>query len=178
MEYMAQHHRDYAKLWIDPWYRAIRRNPPIWYRRLLLQAMLEVYRNWYKQMQATGEEFYLKIWLYDPHFINSQIVVAYRDFLHFYDQTFDVAWYDKKFPEDKYARGSVSDLVEQFDWALHVHTNYTEESDLLEGIEQRWHSVEYAEKVRRKAYQTTPTPEGDTMYSIHTGDVWVGDIKR
>lgn len=50
--------------------------------------MIEVYLEWHQKMMDENEEFYLKIWLYDPNFINSQIVVAYRDCLDFYNKTF------------------------------------------------------------------------------------------
>lgn len=79
-----------------------RRNPPIWYSRLLLEGMIDVYLNWHKKMSETSEDFYLKIWLYDPHFINSQIVTAYRECLHFYDKTFDSTSQEKQFPFHKF----------------------------------------------------------------------------
>lgn len=176
MAYLAQHQRDYAKLWIDPWYRLIRRNPPLWYRRLLLQAMFEVYMNWYKQLKATGEEFYLRIWLYEPNFINSQIVVAYRDFLDFYDQALDEASYQRVFPSSKYAYRSLCSLLEMFNWELKVETNLYFERDLIEGIEQRWHSDKYVERVKQRAYEVT-TFEGDTVYCVRVGDVLVGELK-
>lgn len=81
--------RDYVKLWIDPFYRLTRRNPPVWYSRLLLAAMIKVYHSWSRQMAGFNEPFYLRIWFYHPNFIQSQIVVAFRDALHFYDNTFE-----------------------------------------------------------------------------------------
>ncbi|MCY7828337.1 hypothetical protein P8860_16640 [Bacillus spizizenii] len=48
------------------------RNSPMWYSRLILEAMIEVYQSWSQQMKRLNESFYLKIWLYNPNFINSQ----------------------------------------------------------------------------------------------------------
>lgn len=89
IEQLCRSNRDYVKLWIAPFYRLTRRNPPMWYSRLLLEALIEVYQSWYQQMKRLNEPFYLKIWLYNPNFINSQIVVAFRDCLDYYDNTFD-----------------------------------------------------------------------------------------
>jgi hypothetical protein len=177
MNYMEQHQRDYAKLWIDPFYRLIRRNPPVWYRRLILQAMFEVYMNWYKQMKVTGEPFYLKIWLYEPHFMNSQIVVAYRECLHFYDQTFDKADYEQRFSHDKYELGELLDVLRKLDWQLHVDAIDYFESDLSDDfIELRDASIN-ARNVRSKAYRVFEV-EGDVVYRVRVGDVWVGELDK
>jgi len=88
MDYLRNYQRQYEKLWIHPFYKLERRNPPNWYKSLLLDAMIEVYLEWHQKMKKEEEDFYLKLWLYDPHFINSQIVVAYRNCLDFYDETF------------------------------------------------------------------------------------------
>lgn len=51
MERLVRHNRDYVKIWIDPFYRLTRRNPPIWYSRLILGAMIEIHQSWLQQMQ-------------------------------------------------------------------------------------------------------------------------------
>ncbi|MDN4617549.1 hypothetical protein QCD85_05535 [Paenibacillus sp. PsM32] len=79
IEQLERHHRDYVKLWINPFYQLTKRNPPVWYARLIFGAMIEVYESWYQQLKLLNEPFYLKIWLYDPNFISSQIVVAFRE---------------------------------------------------------------------------------------------------
>lgn len=71
MEYFAHHQRDYVKLWIDPFYRVVRRNPPVWFSRLLLAALIDIYEEWHQQLKQRNEPFYLKIWLYEPSFIMS-----------------------------------------------------------------------------------------------------------
>ncbi|MEK3796073.1 hypothetical protein MKX42_30490 [Paenibacillus sp. FSL R7-0204] len=60
-----------------------------------------------------SEPFYLRIWFYHPNFIQSQIVVAFREGLHFYDNTFETGSGSQVFPWDLY--GTVHGL-EDFIW--------------------------------------------------------------
>ncbi|MGG3471610.1 hypothetical protein ABES02_29605 [Neobacillus pocheonensis] len=121
MDYLRDYQRTYVKLWIHPFYGLVRRNPPVWYKRLLLDAMMDVYLAWYRKMKKENEDFYLKMWLYDPHFINSQIVLAYKDCLEFYDKTFEKRKVHKDFPYDKF--NSLKEKLEKFEWELHVDTD-------------------------------------------------------
>ncbi|WP_049790037.1 hypothetical protein [Paenibacillus sp. JDR-2] len=125
MDTLAAFGRDYAKLWIPPFHGLVRRTPPIWYNRLLLDAMIEVYNSWQETLTKTEEPFYLKIWLFDPEFINSQIVAAYRDGLHFYDNAFEPAVDVIPFPYPK---------VEHFNWMPHIDPNYDREVDSEEFV--------------------------------------------
>jgi len=134
MDYLRNYQRQYEKLWIHPFYKLERRNPPNWYKSLLLDAMIEVYLEWHQKMKKEEEDFYLKLWLYDPHFINSQIVVAYRNCLDFYDKTFKRRQENKEFPFDKFH--SLRDKLEQFEWDLHIESDYYDENDLNEWLEE------------------------------------------
>jgi len=178
MDYLAHHRRDYAKLWIHPFYALERKNPPMWYNRLLLQAMIDVYLNWHKKMSKTNEPFYLKIWLFDPHFIESQIVVAYRDCLHLYDNTFDSAAVQKPFPFHQYT--FLKDQLELFDWKLHIDSDTYMESDLMEDLHEGLMTEKEVEKIKKQAYQVTTIPwdgKPEKVYSLQVGDVWVGTLK-
>ncbi|MFX3632391.1 MAG: hypothetical protein ACE3L7_09485 [Candidatus Pristimantibacillus sp.] len=178
-ESLEKHQRDYVKLWIHPFYSIPRRNPPIWYNRKLLEAMLDVHASWHQTMIQDNEPFYLKIWLYDPHFINSQIVVANKENLHFYDHTFDDSLASKGFPFEKFI--SLKDKLLQFDWKLHIDSDVYTESDLIDNVRLGWSTVSELEQIQKKAYRTETINLGDgtkdKTYSIKVGDVWVGSLK-
>lgn len=180
IEHLLQYHRDYAKLWIHPFYSIPRRNPPVWYNRILLEAMLDVYRNWHEKLSKLNEEFYLKLRIYDPHFINSQVVAAYKDCLHFYDQTFDVGNQEKQF--QLYKCNYLREKLEMFDWHLHIDSDVYIENDLIENIQQGWMSENEVKAIKGKAYkvETVHLSDRDTdkTYSVKVGDVWVGSIKK
>jgi hypothetical protein len=44
-ELLEKYGRDYVKLTISPWRNLTPRNPPFWYRRLFLDALVEIYES-------------------------------------------------------------------------------------------------------------------------------------
>lgn len=159
--------RDYVKVTIDPWYRLVRRNPPIWYSRLILEALIEIYLNWHKTLQESGEPFYLKIWLFDHHFINSQVVAATGDWIVGYNNTFTKSNEAKTFPFEKYKIHNFS--LENFQWELHVEENY-----FYEKIDQL--SEAEINKIKQKAYRSGFLQNSDRYFAIKTEDVWIGTL--
>ncbi|GIO05694.1 hypothetical protein J31TS6_17220 [Brevibacillus reuszeri] len=180
IEHLYQYQRDYAKLWIHPFYAIPRRNPPVWYNRLLLESMLDVYLSWNEKLTKIDEDFYLKLWIYDPHFINSQVVAAYKDCLHFYDQSFDVGNQEKQFPFHMYTY--LIEKLEIFDWHQHIDCAIYTESDLIDDIQRGWMSENEFKAIKEKAYkvETIHLSDGniDKTYSVQVGEVWVGSIKK
>jgi hypothetical protein len=177
VEQLFCNNRDYVKLWIDPFFRLTRRNPPMWYSRLLLEAMIEVYQSWYQQMKRLDEPFYLKIWLYHPNFIHSQIVVAFRDCLHFYDNTFEKSNDKKHFPTQLY--GKINSL-EEFKWEFALESEYYHLNELQSDVGLGFRTDKSIEAIQNKAYKReTVKLSGveDTIYSVKLGDVWLGEMQ-
>lgn len=157
---------DYVKIWLDPWDRLVKRNPPIWYRRLILGAMFEIYKNWQSQIKTTGEPFYLRIWLFEPRFYDSQVVVAIGQKIDWYENLF-------AFPKDKnlslMGRGyeHPSYNLQEFSWELRVDTDiYSEEDDEL--------TVEDVTCLKGKAFSIDKIDNGKTIYTVKRGHVWIG----
>lgn len=178
MDYLKNYQRQYEKLWIHPFYAWVRKKPPNWYNRHLFDAMIEVYLEWHRKMMDENEEFYLKIWLYDPNFINSQIVVAYRDCLDFYNKTFKIREENKEFPFNKFH--SLRDKLEQFQWDLHIEIDYYDENDLNEWLEEGSLTEKEVSKIKGKAYETIKFENefgSFLQYSLDKGDVWIGTLK-
>ncbi|MEW4369376.1 hypothetical protein [Paenibacillus kandeliae] len=177
MDYIASYHRDYVKLWIDPFYRLERSNPPVWYVRLLLAAMMEVYHNWDQQMKQLNEPYDLNIWLYHPHFIHSQIVVACRNKLHFYDQTFERTATPIDLPQQYATIAGTGD----FTWESCIDTHYESLLDLQHYIKLGLRQSEEIAKIQAKAYREeaiTSHGQADTLYHIQLGHVWMGKRKE
>jgi hypothetical protein len=99
-------------------------------------------------MKLQSQPFYLKIWLSDPQFINSQIVTSFRDNLHFYDNTFRKSDEIKEFPIDKFRLPELA----LFEWELFIDENY-------------YFEVRYSDGTV------------DNCYSIKKGDIWLGKLK-
>jgi hypothetical protein len=83
--------------------------------------MIDVYFEWYEKMIIEDDEFYLKIWLYEPNLIKSQIVVAYKDCLNFYDNTFEKRIVCKNFPIHKYE--FLTEKLAMFNWELCIEAD-------------------------------------------------------
>jgi hypothetical protein len=170
---LGKYDRDYLKIIIDPWYRLVRRNPPLWLFRYILSNLIEIFFNWYKELEKMEEPFYLKIWLSNPHFINSQIVSSFRDNLHFYDNIFRKSDEIKGFPFDKFR---IPELA-LFEWELFIDENYYFENDLKEGV---YTEAEF-KIIKKKAYSKDIVRYSDgtedNCYSIKKGDIWLGKLK-
>ena len=178
MDYVRKYQKDYVKLW-HPVYSLIPENPPAWFNRLLLEAMIDVYLNWHEKMKAENEEFYLKMWLYDPDFMRSQIVVSYKYCIDYYNNTFDKHPIVKPFPIHTYA--SLEDKLSLFQWELHIDADEYWDSELIEDIELGFKTVTEVEDIKSKSYQTKKIQLSygdDTRYRVDTGDVWLGTLKH
>ena len=73
-EFFRQNGVAYCKLWIDPWHRLTRRQPPIWLGRQMIYGLLDLYEAWVST--AVPEVEYLKVWLMWPELTESQVVMA------------------------------------------------------------------------------------------------------
>lgn len=178
IEQLCRNNRDYVKLWIDPFYRLTRRNPPMWYSRLIFRAMIEVYSSWYQGLKQLNEPFYLKVWLHHPHFINSQIVVAFRECLDFYNKTFDKSNENKSFPTGL-CEGTLP--LSHFDWALHIDSDQYLLSELQEDLNLGYRTQKDIECIKKKAYKIDSINLSgifDTVFNVKVGHVWVGEMKR
>ena len=179
MNYVRDNQKDYAKLWVHPFYSLMRRNPPNWFNRLLLNEMIDVYLNWYEKMAEENEDFYLKIWLYEPDFISSQIVVSYKDCINYYDETFDKNPITKNFPIHKYK--SLEDKLSLFDWEIYIDADMFWESEIREDIDLGFKTTAEVEEIINKSYTTEEVSLSygdDILYKVNVGDVWLGTLKK
>jgi len=161
--------RTYTKIWIDPWYRLTRRNPPVWLCKLMFECMCEIYDNWKSQLEALDEPYYLKIWLYDPHFINSQIVVAIKEDIDYYENVFNKTKDIKQFPLQKY---DPQGKINNFKWKQFLDEDFIFKkfNELTEPeIKEYSKKAHLIEEVSFDNGKYT-----DTCFRIRNGDVWVG----
>jgi hypothetical protein len=156
---------EYVKIWLDPWYRLQKRNPPVWFRRLIVAALIEIYNSRHEQLVSLNEPFYLKIWLFEPHFIQSQVVGATGERIEYYEKLLVPDTESRKFPFEKYARSSY-DLA-AFDWQARVDEDiYFEQADEF--------TPEDFERLKKKAFRVEQTEDGDTMLTVKRGNIFVG----
>ncbi|ANY65557.1 hypothetical protein BBD42_03080 [Paenibacillus sp. BIHB 4019] len=181
VEYLAHHQRDYVKLWIDLFYRLVRRNPPVWFSRLLLSELMDIYEAWHQQLKQRNEAFYLKIWLFEPDFISSQVVAAVGEQLHTYDYTFERSTMIQASADERLAKLPLLHKikgVEHFGWQLHIDAEFYYESELDDDLASGFRTEREVKRIKSRAYNVEKQQWGgqpDTLYKLQAGDVWVGE---
>ena len=166
---LRRDHRQYVKIWLDPWRRLVPRNPPYWYRRRILAAFLDILDAWRERLEAAGEPYYLELWLFHPDFHDTQVVAAMGERLEYYRTLFEPAAKAAAHPPAEY-QDAAYDLGE-LNWragqVIDVHLASTYEGD-MEGL------MALAER-GRSADRVQATADGtDTLYIFHRGLVWLG----
>lgn len=181
IEMLKKYGKDYVKIWISPFYDLYRinefesghKNPPAWFNRIILKAMTDIFMSWDEELKEIDQPYYLKIWLYDPNFINSQIVAAIgKENIEYYNSVFEKDKRVIKFPYNKYS--SDDNNLSEFEWDLHkdqyivYESEHDDEERVLNYIKQRAYKVEQ-EKILSNI---------ETCYYIRQGNIWVGSLKK
>jgi hypothetical protein len=178
--------RYYVKIRINPWNGFSRGNSAIRQpagktKQQMLNGLLDIYENWKKQLNKLDQPYYLKIWLFEPHFLESQVVCAVGDRIHFYENSFFKPDIDKSLPIQNY--GDLSEKLSGFHWDYHHDENRYDNTD-LGGPEEYLSQQDYKESVRwfdklmKKPHRTDllaePIGEITEVYSFKRGDAWLG----
>jgi len=124
---------EYVKIWIDPWYRLVKRNPPLWYFKKILDKISLMHSIWESEFKKTPVPSDSQIWIFEKNFIRSELVCArvekegdIRD--NFFERCKDV----RDIPTEKFK--GVNFDPNLFDWtlyydAIHYFENYDDLSD-------------------------------------------------
>ena len=122
---------EYAKIWIDPWYRLVKRNPPLWYFRLILDKLTNLYDLWNKEFSNGDYPYDLQLWIFENNYIESELVSARVENKNEKRNNFFIKCEtERTFPLDKF--NSKTFKFSDFDWSLNYATrDYYEKSDDL-----------------------------------------------
>ncbi len=165
---------DYVKLWIDPWYRLEKRNPPLWFYNLALDELDKIYRNWEAVMQKDGRPYDLQLWVSHPNTMGSEVVVdLVENPGDRRDNYFEILPDNLPFPAHRYT-GKRHFNPENYDWQLAHQYDYVYK--VLDGIT----IAEENELIRQgyigKAIETDL--ETDTLYTKPMNKIWIGRLKK
>ena len=160
---------------VHPLHALKKRQPPLWYQQLFLEALLDVYEHWHHKLNQTRNDFELQLWIFFPYITESQIVVSMGNSHRPFDRIFDPDPDPRPFPGDLFPRLKMR--LKQLDWKLHIESDVFTESDLKRSD----FTAQEKKQVLSKAYQRTELYlcEGkkEIIYSVKVGDVWVGRFK-
>ena len=189
VETLAYYQRDYVKIYIHPWSSISMLNssvvePKGKTRKKILEGLITIYEAWELQLKELGVPYYLKIWLYEPHFSNSQVVCAIGDHIDFYEITFHRPEETKQLNLNNF--GNLSSKMAEFDWEFRI--NETHLSDTEIGSPDDYYNIEdynqelaWFNKMLTKKHRVTisndPRVDAKEYYSFKIGAVWLGGKK-
>ena len=186
MDYLQERQRDYVKMWVSPWSNISVTGSEIpaprgKTRRKFLQGLIAIYDAWKQQLDALGQPYYLRIWLYEPRFDRSQVVCAIGDFLHFYEQTFYAPEQPATFHPANW--GKMESALSQFSWECRLDEDTLLDDDLMEPeyygsakdyeAEKRWFLTMIRKAHRVESYSGADG-EPKNSYAFKQGYVWLG----
>ncbi|MHC5216394.1 hypothetical protein ACYSNR_06980 [Enterococcus sp. LJL128] len=168
---LEKNHREYVKTWIHPFYSLRRYSIPFWYKRLIIEALLEIYDSWQQTMETYKTPYYLKVWLFEKDFIRSQIVVSFKEMYHSYDETFEELKNRQTLPETLFVEKAAG-----FSWEEGIRADVWYESELLEDVASGLYSEAEVESIKQSAYRIEQRKD-DRLYLVNGDTVWVGTKK-
>ena len=163
---LKERQRDYVKFWVGPWGNLSLTNscfpqPKGIARQKLLEGLLEIYQSWKQQLDNLEEDYYLKIWLYQPNLSHSQVVCAIGESKDFYINTFNKTDKEIKFNSSQYPI-----KLNSLKWESNLDEFVISQSDFEDDIQ-------YLNKMLKKPHSKFEQ-YGDINYSIKQGLVWIG----
>ncbi len=168
VETLRQSHYDYVKIWLDPWSRLGGRNPPVWYRRRILAALLDIHDAWREALEAAGEPYYLEVWLFHPDFHRSQVVAALDWRMDHYQNVFEPAPHAAARPPALYDDPAYD--LDRFTWRPGTEVNaYMAQPGELD--------AETEADFTRRAARIEPRQNGELLYVFELGGVWQGALR-
>jgi hypothetical protein len=149
-------------------------------KQLMLNGLIDIYYSWKIQLEQSGKPFYLKIWLCEPRFLNSQVVCAIGDKIEYYENLFFKPNNAKSFSVNNY--GKLSDKLKNFVAEYHLDedhfrndevgdsNSYTSQKDYQES--KKWFN-----KLLKKPHRTVSFEEQlygfKELYSFKKGELWI-----
>ncbi len=187
LERLEYRQRDWVKIHISPFSNISLSNnlipqPRGKARKLITQGLVEIYKERKKQLDQLGKPYYLKIWLNDIRFAESQVVCAIDDAIDFYEITH--AKPERSISIEQSGIKDIARTYPAFTWEqrfdqelidfneLGTVDDYYDMEEFLE--EKAWYRK--VEKKKHKKIIDSSIPDSDYR-AFHKGNVWIGDIK-
>ncbi|MCC3156978.1 hypothetical protein LJ737_07000 [Hymenobacter sp. 15J16-1T3B] len=163
---LSSYHHDYARVGLAPW-RGMSHasNPPLPFQVEVVQGLLATYSRWQAELVKCPESYYLAVWVFELEFRESAVLVAIRQ-----QQT----RYEQFFGEPLEPQPPLPELLRRTSGAgqlrWQAYDNYYPSFDASD-----WeHPAALARHLQGRRYFTEARPDGDTLYWLHRGLVWVG----
>jgi hypothetical protein len=182
--------RYYAKIRVHPWSGISLTNsatpqPTGKTKQKILNGLFDIYDNWKSQLDKLGQPYYLKIWLFEPRFSQSQVVCSIGDNVDFYENTFYKPSIDKTIQLENY--GCLKAKLSKLEWDYrldedHYDNNEVGEPDFFASKKDYEETKKWFDKLLKKPHRIFKynEPIGDIteLYSFKRGDIWLGGYNK
>ena len=179
----------YAKIRVHPWSGLTLTNsatpePTKKAKQKILNGLIDIYENWKIQLDKLGQPYYLKIWLFEPRFSQSQVVCAIGDRISFYENNFFKPDQDKLLKLENY--GPLKPILHRFEWDYRLDEDYFDNTTIGEPDEYASkndyeETKKWFERILKKPHRLDKfnEPIGDIVesYLFPRGDLWIGEEK-
>ncbi|TDG36872.1 hypothetical protein EZJ43_06215 [Pedobacter changchengzhani] len=156
----------YNRFFIDPWYRPVKRNPPIWFFKLMVGHFKNAFDRWEEFFFNSAPPYDLQIWLFNKTFIRSEIYCAKVDHFGQTRNIFTPSTVQKSFPEQIFG----GKIKAELEWVLCDDFNYFDEEDFLDIYGN-------LPTISKNKFIENFHADGRKYYTFKIGDVWVGRLK-
>ena len=175
--------RYHAKIEVLPWSRIPIMNslipePTGRTKQEILNGLLDIYESWKKQLDKLGKPYYLKVWLYEPRFSQSQVVFAIGDKVDFYENLFYKPETDKPIKLENY--GSLKSKLSKFNWDNYFDEVQYYDNDII-GLSEHKEYKKWFQTLFKKQYRTykyeAPFDDTTGVCVFKMGEIWIGELK-
>lgn len=189
LEYLKENECDYSKIAVNPWNcisfsDCMIPEPKRDSKQRIISGLIEIYNSWKISLDNLQEPYYLKIWLFNQRFSNSQVVCAIGNRQNYYENLFYKPECVKELNSDSF--GIIKDKIIQFDWDYRLDEEHLDFCDLkLPFIANNEELIEIEknriEKLLKKSHRVSqydePIEDIKEYYSFKIGDIWIGSKK-
>lgn len=189
LDYLEDYGREYVKIQIHPWnglslQNSAYRQPKGKTKQLMLSGLLQVYEEWEKVLETLNQPYYLKIWLFEPRFNQSQVVCALGDRMDYYNTLFGDASKNDKQAFLNY--GQLNEKLKEFIWKPQLdedemdisHVGSQEDYNSIEEFNAELKEFEKRLLKPHRVYKLDmPLEDVTELYFFKRGLVWTGEKK-
>ena len=178
--------RYYTKIRIHPWSgisltKSVTPEPTGKTKQKMLNGLIDIYEYWENQLNKLEQPYYLKIWLFDPRFSQSQVVCAIGDNVDFYENAFYKPEINKTIQLDNF--GSLKTKLSKLNWDYridedHYDNNYVGEPEFYASRQDYEETKMWFDKLLKKPHRThkfkEPIGAITESYLFKSGEIWLG----
>lgn len=189
LNFIEEYQRYYVKISVRPWSNIsiINSNlpePKGKAKKLILEALLDIYESWKIQLDKINKPYYLRLWIFDPRFSKSQVVFALGDYLTFYDNAFFVPDTEKEIQIINYP--SLKKRLNNFAWEYrldedHFDNTFVGDPNYYDSFQDYKETKKWFNKLLKTTHRLTllaePIEDIIETYSFKRGDLWIGNYK-